>query len=124
MEAYASPSKAVLVTLGPMTNLAQALIASPAIAANIPGVVAMGGGFAGGNVTPHAEFNIYCDAAAAARVLDSGIAVTLIPLDATRRTVVTPQRLAQIRSLPRIGELLAGTSSSTEAPACCTIRTP
>ena len=106
---YSAPTDTVLVTIGPMTNLAQALQAEPSIAANIPKVVAMGGGFARGNVTPHAEFNIWCDAAAADIVLSSGIPVTLIPLDATQRTVVTPDRLADIGRVPGIGGLLAQT---------------
>lgn len=109
LDAYSAPSETVLVTIGPMTNLARALQAKPSISANIPQVVAMGGGFARGNVTPHAEFNIWCDAAAADTVLSSGTPVTLIPLDATQRTVVTPDRRADIGRVPGIGGLLAQT---------------
>lgn len=109
LDLYSAPSESVLMMIGPMTNLAQALRAEPSIAANIPQVVAMGGGFARGNVTPHAEFNIWCDAAAADIALTSGIPVTLIPLDATRRTVVTPDRLADVGRVPGMGDLLAQT---------------
>jgi purine nucleosidase len=104
---YQDVSETVLVCLGPMTNLAAALTEQPSIAAHIPHVVAMGGGFSGGNVTMQAEFNVWCDPAAAAAVFSSGIPVTLIPLDATRRTRVTPDWLSTIRALPRIGGLLA-----------------
>lgn len=104
---YAAVSETVVVCLGPMTNLAMALQADASLASHIPHVVAMGGGFSRGNVTPHAEFNIWCDPVAAAIVFASGIPVTLIPLDATLRTVVTPDRLQVIRAIPRIGGLLA-----------------
>ena len=109
LDVYSSPNDAILVNLGPMTNLAQALQAKPAIAKNIPRLVAMGGGFPRGNVTPFSEFNIWCDAAAAAVVLSTDIPVTLIPLDATQRTAVNAERLASIRDVPRLGELLAST---------------
>ncbi|PYD75692.1 nucleoside hydrolase [Novacetimonas pomaceti] len=90
-----------LVMLGPMTNLAMALIKAPDIAARLRGVVAMGGARCeGGNITPSAEFNFYADPEAADIVLRSGIALTLLPLDVTHQCLTTPARLARLRALP------------------------
>ena len=62
-----------LCTLGPLTNIALALVREPRIASRIKRIVAMGGGyFEGGNVTPAAEFNIYVDPHAARMVFRSG----------------------------------------------------
>ena len=55
----------------------------------------MGGAIAEGNVTPAAEFNIWADPEAAARVFASGIDVTMIGLDVTHKALFTP---AHVRS--------------------------
>ena len=55
-----------LVTLGPLTNIAQAIRKDPAFAPRIARLVIMGGAACTeGNVTPAAEFNIWCDPEAA-----------------------------------------------------------
>ncbi len=49
----------------------------------------MGGGFfEGGNITPAAEFNIYVDPEAAKIVLESGLKITMLPLNVTHKTLV------------------------------------
>jgi len=69
----------VLVTLGPLTNLAQALARSPAIAALISRLVVMGGNpCCEGNVTPAAEYNFWVDPEAARIVMRSGLPIELI----------------------------------------------
>src|SRR5919106_3892442 len=75
VELLGSPGGPVTVcTLGPMTNLALALIMEPGIVARIDQVVIMGGGFfAGGNRTPAAEFNVLVDPHAAHVVFTSCI---------------------------------------------------
>jgi purine nucleosidase len=86
--------------LGPLTNIATALIKAPEIAGKIGELVIMGGAcFELGNVTPAAEFNIYVDPHAAAIVVDSGIPITMIPLDVTHHVLTTPKRLAALRTL-------------------------
>ena len=80
-----------VVTTGPMTNLALALRLNPAIKNHIKEVVLMGGSIANGNVTPAAEFNIFCDPEAAHIVFNSGLKVTMIGLDVTRKVLVLPQ---------------------------------
>ena len=58
----AEPGTITLCTLGPLTNIAMALIKQPAIAERIAEIVMMGGAyFEVGNITPAAEFNIYVD---------------------------------------------------------------
>jgi inosine-uridine nucleoside N-ribohydrolase len=82
-------SELTLVCTGPLTNLATALSLEPRIAEWIPRLVIMGGAFyEHGNVTAHAEFNIYADPEAAARVAQSGMHATWIGLDVTRRTLL------------------------------------
>ncbi|MFT3986904.1 nucleoside hydrolase [Aestuariivirga sp.] len=89
-----------LATLGPLTNIALALVQEPRIAPRIKQIVAMGGGyFEGGNVTPAAEFNIYVDPQAARMVFESGIPITLIPLDCTHQALTTAKRVAAFRAM-------------------------
>ena len=90
-----------LCALGPLTNIALALIREPRIAPRIRQIVAMGGGyFEQGNVTPSAEFNIYVDPHAARLVFDAGIPITLIPLDCTHQALTTRSRVEAFRSMP------------------------
>lgn len=89
-----SPGEITIVALGPLTNLALALRLAPQIAGAIPHLIVMGGAIrAGGNVTPLAEFNTYCDPHAAHIVLGSGIPLTLVPLDVTYQVVFTNQHV-------------------------------
>ncbi len=69
----------VLVTLGPLTNIALAVSRKPAIAAKVSRCVVMGGNpCCEGNVTPAAEYNIWVDPDAARIVMHSGLPVELI----------------------------------------------
>lgn len=88
-----------LATLGPLTNVAIALIQAPEIADNIREIVMMGGAITHGNVTPSAEFNVYVDPHAADVVLSSGLPITFLSLDLTHQVLTTPDRLAAIRAI-------------------------
>ena len=89
-----------LCALGPLTNLALALMQAPEIAARIGEIVLMGGAcFAGGNVTPCAEFNIYADPHAAQVVFRSGAPIVMLPLDVTHQVLSTRARIAAIDAL-------------------------
>ena len=69
----------VLVTLGPLTNVALALQQNPSIASKVGRCVVMGGApCCEGNVTPAAEYNIWCDPEAARIVLRSGLPIELV----------------------------------------------
>ena len=98
-----------LCALGPLTNIALALIREPRIAPRIREIVLMGGGFfEGGNVTPAAEFNIYVDPHAADIVLKSGVPVVMMPLDVTHKALTTAKRTAAIRNLgTKVGQAVA-----------------
>lgn len=92
--AHTTRPKLTVITLGPLTNLALALRAEPALARRLARVVTMGGAVAApGNETPAAEFNIYCDPEAAREVLRAGVPLTLVGLDVTRRAQVTRAEL-------------------------------
>lgn len=69
----------VLVTLGPLTNVALAVRQAPHIVANVSRCVVMGGAACTvGNVTPAAEYNIWCDPEAAQIVFQSGMPVEMV----------------------------------------------
>ena len=88
-----------LATLGPLTNLAVALVQCPQIARNIKQLVIMGGAMGAGNITPSAEFNIYVDPHAAHVVFSVNIPTVLITLDTTHQVLTTPERLEKIRAI-------------------------
>jgi inosine-uridine nucleoside N-ribohydrolase len=87
------PKEVTLITVGPLTNVAAALNSDPELASLVKGVVMMGGSLSGGNITPAAEFNIYVDPEAARIVFQSGIPVTMVGLDVTRRTSLTDEHV-------------------------------
>ncbi len=89
-----------LCPLGPLTNVATALRQAPDIAERIGGIVLMGGAyFEVGNITPAAEFNIYVDPEAAAEVFACGAPITVLPLDATHKALITAPRLQAIAEI-------------------------
>lgn len=95
------PDKSVtLCTLGPLTNVGQALLKAPEIAPRVKELVMMGGGlFEGGNVTPAAEFNIYVDPDAAKLTFGAGIPMVVMPLDVTHKALTTQSRIDAFRAL-------------------------
>jgi inosine-uridine nucleoside N-ribohydrolase len=91
----------ILVPTGPLTNVAAALKAEPRLVQLIPEIVLMGGGHYCGNITPLAEFNIWADPEAARVVFTCGIPrLTIVPLDATHRALLT---LADCDALDALG---------------------
>ncbi len=95
----AVPEPVTLATLGPLTNIALAIVKNPAILANVREIVAMGGAIGTGNVTASAEFNIFADPHAAHVVFEAGAPLTMIGLDVTHQAIATPPRLEAIRAL-------------------------
>jgi inosine-uridine nucleoside N-ribohydrolase len=97
-----------LITLGPLTNVAEALRADPGFASRVPEFVAMAGAIDAGGNTPSgvAEYNVWVDPLAAKEVIE-GMDVTLVPLDATDDVPFTPF----------FAETLAGHLTNPEAEA-------
>jgi purine nucleosidase/pyrimidine-specific ribonucleoside hydrolase len=106
-QALASPHPVTLVPLGPLTNVALLIARHPDAAARLDRLVLMGGAISAGNVTPSAEYNIWIDPEAAARVFQSGLDVTMIGLDVTNRAVLTPEHLHVLGGGGRIGAAVA-----------------
>jgi len=74
-----TPGEITLVTLGPLSNIAAALLQEPAIAQQVKEAYVMGGAAnVVGNITPAAEYNIWCDPEAARIVFHSGMPVMII----------------------------------------------
>ena len=101
IETYrAASDEIVLVPVGPMSNVATALLVEPRLKDLIPEIVIMGGANRYGNVTPRAEFNVWADPEAARVVINSGVRkITLVPLDATHQALVSLDDCAALRAL-------------------------
>jgi inosine-uridine nucleoside N-ribohydrolase len=97
----------VLVPTGPLTNVALLLALHPEVAERIERIVLMGGAIAEGNVTPAAEFNVWADPEAAARVFASGIDLTMIGLDVTHKALFRPADSERLAGTGRTGRLVA-----------------
>jgi inosine-uridine nucleoside N-ribohydrolase len=95
-----------LVPTGPLTNVGLFLALHPDAAARVERIVLMGGAIGEGNVTPAAEFNIWCDPEAAERVFTSGLDVTMISLDVTHKAIVGPAHTEQLRASGRVGAMV------------------
>ncbi len=104
-----APQPMTIVALGPLTNLAEALLAQPALAGRIARIVIMGGAWrVSGNIetlspridNPHAEWNIFCDPYAADVVLRCGAPITLVPVDATDQVPLTEELVQRLAAGP------------------------
>jgi purine nucleosidase len=84
------PGALTWVCLGPLTNLAIALNVAPELPSLLRRVVVMGGAFTvGGNVTAHAEYNVFADPEAAAEVFaNRALDLTVVGLDVTHRVAL------------------------------------
>ncbi|MCY3714179.1 MAG: nucleoside hydrolase [Gemmatimonadetes bacterium] len=80
------PGELILVAVGPLTNVARAVMKDPDRMRGLREIIIMGGAFETvGNVSPVAEFNIHADPHAAQIVCDAGIPLVFVPLDVTRQ---------------------------------------
>jgi inosine-uridine nucleoside N-ribohydrolase len=107
-EARALPGELVLVPIGPMTNIAHAIMAYPELNKLIKEIVFMGGAMIGGNMTTTAEFNAWADPEALSIVLNSGIKCKMIGLDVTTKAVLNADDTDYFRRLgTKAGQLVA-----------------
>jgi len=118
-----SPEPVTVLALGPLTNIAAALEATPELVEKIEMIYVMGGavdvdGSMVSEANSAAEWNIYCDPHAARLVFESGVPITLVPLDATNEMPVTPEFVKQLdakKTTPEaefVAKLLANNADS------------
>lgn len=102
------PGEIELVAVGPLTNVAVALILDPELPKFLKGVTIMGGAaLAPGNVTEVAEANIHSDPEAAAAVFNADWSLTMVGLDVTMRTTLTETHRAALSAGGEIGQYTA-----------------
>jgi purine nucleosidase len=85
-----------VVAIGPLSNLAVAIMKEPAVIDAIPQLTVMGGALGRPGV-PNLEYNLASDAEAALVVLNAGIPTTLVPLDVTWQVALKEAELARLR---------------------------
>ena len=89
--------KLQIVAVGPLTNIANAIISHPDLKDMIERILIMGGAAVGGNATMAAEFNIYADPHSAETVMQSGIPVVMFGLDVTVDAYLDSKDIQDIR---------------------------
>ncbi len=108
------PDELSLIALGPLTNLAEALLADKKMVKRLREVIIMGGAInVPGNITPAAEFNIFVDPRSAELVFNSGLNITLVPLDVTKRVCLGSLEIEHLaRAMPKpLGMFLSDATS-------------
>lgn len=89
-----------IISLAPLTNIANLILSVEDLSESIEEIVLMGGTLSKGNISPLAEFNIYVDPEAAKIVLDSKIKIKMIGLDVTRKTKLKRKNIQLLKDIP------------------------
>lgn len=115
-QAMLNHSPITLCCLGPLTNIATALMIAPDIVAGITRVVLMGGAYRdSGNTSLYAEFNTLADPHAADVLFRQDLTITALPLDVTHKAMLTPEHIAALAAgAGRIAPALKALMSSWE----------
>jgi inosine-uridine nucleoside N-ribohydrolase len=91
------PKDVTVITMGPLSVLAYAFDRDPELPTLIKRLICLGGAWREpGNATAVAEFHFYCDPTSARQVLKSGVPLTLMPLDVTRKLLFSPTDLLEL----------------------------
>ena len=99
-QVMAAPGEITLVALGPLTNVALALLVQPDLPQRLAGMIIMGGNaFVGGNASPAAEANVINDPEAADLVFGADCPIVMCGLDVTERTIMSSEQIAGIAAL-------------------------
>lgn len=97
-EIRGAAGEVTVVATGPLSNIATLLKAEPDLATEIGHLIILGGTHSGpGNITPAAEFNIYCDAESARQVFQSPVTKTLIPVDVSSEVMLELDVLERLK---------------------------
>ncbi|MDR0849947.1 MAG: nucleoside hydrolase [Christensenellaceae bacterium] len=111
-----SKEKVTILCLGPLTNIANLITYHKDALSKIDRIVLMGGSINGkGNATQYAEFNFYADPHAVQVVLNSGLNVDIVPIQAADDLVFTPSAINALTKHSKTGELLASLMYSKDA---------
>jgi purine nucleosidase len=104
----ANPGEITILCIGPVTNLALALLKEPSLRKKIKNVVSMAGAIHyPGNATPSSEYNVFCDPESFDILLRSGIDLTIVPLDVTYQCLFTKDHVARLKGArPDIAEFI------------------
>ncbi len=102
-----SPEPVTLIPMGPLTNVALLLATYPEVTENLEAIVFMGGAALLGNRTPGAEFNVWADPEAAARVLMTPVPITMAGLDVTHQALVGETEAERLRGRNRSSTFVA-----------------
>lgn len=95
-----------LVTIGPLTNIALLLRMYPQCKVNIKEIVMMGGNLGRGNTGIFSEFNFVADPEAAKIVIESGLPLTLVPLDVGLKVAILPEDSERIKRMGKTGDMI------------------
>jgi len=106
--ARAHQGELVLAVIGPATNIAMALKKEPRLAEWLREVTVMGGSTALGNITPVAEFNVWCDPEAADVLFRSGARIRMAGYNVTSVTGMAEADIARLRAGGPVGQAVAG----------------
>lgn len=98
-EAKKSEGKLKLIAIGPLTNIAIAILKYPNLKEYLDNIVIMGGSCFKGNVSAYSEFNIWCDPFAADVVFKSEIPITMVGLDVTMHALLYDEDIDTLNSI-------------------------
>ncbi|MGM7778298.1 nucleoside hydrolase [Arthrobacter sp. KNU-44] len=93
----ADPGNVTIVAIGPLTNVAQAMLLYPQLASAVAEIIVMGGSFNTEGTLKDTNFGV--DPEAARIVLRSGAPITLVPLDASEQTMLTLDDLTELENV-------------------------
>ncbi len=95
------PGQVHLIAIGPLTNVALAVLKEPRFVSSLAGITLMGGVVGGRDALelPWLEHNFRCDPTAARVVLASGARLRIVPLDVTTRVLIQPPDVARIQDV-------------------------
>ena len=97
-----NPGEIEVIAIGPLSNIASAILQAPSFAENVKHLWVMGGDFTKEKI----EHNFKCDITAAKIVLESEISITILDLPTSQKTIIKKDEIEQIKSSGKLGPIL------------------